>query len=98
MTLLEARLRSYGLSLRSYVKVAHHKKFLEIDFMGGLFYENLANSKIYFTSLEACKCLNCKYKPKIRNLLSLNCSAHQMLSKIVFHDPLAPTTMEEMHI
>ena len=43
MTLSEARLRLYDLSLRSYEKVPCHKKFLEIDFRGSLFYEKLAN-------------------------------------------------------
>ena len=44
MTLLDARLRLNGLSLRSYKKVAHYKKFLEIDFRGSLFIEKLADS------------------------------------------------------
>ena len=43
MTLSEARLRLYDLSLRYYEKVPCHKKFLEIDFRGSLFYEKLAN-------------------------------------------------------
>ena len=43
MTLSEARLRLYDLSLRSYEKVPCHKKFLEIDFRRSLFYEKLAN-------------------------------------------------------
>ena len=145
MTLLEARLRLYDLSLRSYKKVAHHKKSkksisggpgppLCTPYLGGyqvkhpkehspppsrttsmpksiaihlavwISTENrqthgLVNSQTCLTPSEACICVNHKYKPrpKIKNPLSHVCSAHQMLSKMVRHSPLAPKTMEEMH-
>ena len=58
MTLLEARLRLYGLSLRSYEKVVQKKKFLEIDFREGLFCEKLANSQISLTPSGACIYIN----------------------------------------
>ena len=59
----------------------------------------LVNSQTCLTPSEACICVNHKYKPrpKIKNPLSHVCSAHQMLSKMVRHSPLAPKTMEEMH-
>ena len=50
------------------------------------------------TTLRVCACIthNCGSRAKIKNLLTLVCLPHQLLSEIVCHDPVAPTTTEEI--
>ena len=66
MTLLEARPRPYGLSQRSYEKVAHHKKFLEFDFGASIFKKNWQILKKITTPLvvRACETPSVGIDPK----------------------------------
>ena len=52
-----------------------------------------------FTTLlevRACVTHQCGHMSKIKNVLSHYCLPRQMLSKMVWHDPVAPMTTEEI--
>ena len=69
-----------------------YKKFLDFDFMG-VYVMKIWPFLNFFHPHRGPNGVTCKFeqRPKIINLLSHFCSAHQMLSEIVWHDPVAQT-------
>ena len=79
-------------------KLQNIKSSQNLIYFGGLFYEKLANLQKNYDPLIVWACIihQCGYRSEIKNPLSHYGLSHQMLSKMVGHDPVPPTTMDEI--